>query len=150
MDDSDARIIAELRRDARISISDLAGIVGLSRVTVRSRLDRLRSEGVIVGYTVVLGEDVRDVPVRGLMMLGIEGSGTDRVLHALRRFGEVRAIHTTNGKWDVIVELGAGTLEQFDDVLSRIRRLDGVSTSETNLLLATRMDARPMQQNLLR
>jgi DNA-binding Lrp family transcriptional regulator len=149
VDDIDARIIAELRRDARISISDLAGIVGLSRVTVRTRMDRLRAEGVIVGYTVVLGEDVRDAPVRGLMMLGIEGRGTDRVLHALRRFSEVRAIHTTNGKWDIIVELGTETLEQFDNVLARIRRLDGVSNSETNLLLATRMEARPMQRNLL-
>ena len=51
---------------------------------------------------------------------------------------EVRAVHTTNGRWDLIVELGTRTLEELDAALAAIRRLDGISVSETNLLLATR------------
>ena len=50
----------------------------------------------------------------------------------------MRAVHSTNGRWDLIVEIGTNSLEALDGVLSHIRRLDGVSTSETNLLLATR------------
>ncbi len=50
----------------------------------------------------------------------------------------VRAIHSTNGRWDVIVEIGTETLEGFDGVLSRIRKLDGVVASETSLLLKTK------------
>ncbi len=139
MDNHDTRIIAELRRDSRISLSDLASIVGLSRVTVRTRLSRLQAEGVIIGFTVVLADDIQKHPVRGLMMLGIEGRGMDRILRALGGVTAVQAIHSTNGKWDMIVELGTETLDALDEVLGRIRRLDGVSTSETNLLLATRM-----------
>lgn len=142
MDNQDSQIIAALRRDARMSLSDLASLIGLSRVTVRNRLNRLQTEGVIVGFTVVLAEDVHATPVRGLMMLGIEGRGTDRTVRMLSGFSEVRAVHTTNGKWDVIVELGTQTLEALDAVLGRIRRLEGVATSETNLLLATRMTTR--------
>ncbi len=142
MDERDSQIIAELRRDSRISLSDLSATVGLSRVTVRNRLHKLQANGTIVGFTVVLAEDVRETPVRGLMMLGIEGRGTDRVVRALKGLSAVRALHTTNGKWDVIVELGTETLEALDDVLARIRRLEGVATSETNLLLATRMTSR--------
>ena len=55
-----------------------------------------------------------------------------------RGFAEVRAVHSTNGRWDVIVEIGTETLEAFDAVLTRIRRLDGIVASETNLLLKTR------------
>ncbi len=142
MDERDSQIIAELRRDSRISLSDLSATVGLSRVTVRNRLGKMQANGTIVGFTVVLAEDVRETPVRGLMMLGIEGRGTDRVVRALKGLSAVRALHTTNGKWDVIVELGTETLEALDDVLARIRRLEGVATSETNLLLATRMTSR--------
>jgi DNA-binding Lrp family transcriptional regulator len=47
-------------------------------------------------------------------------------------------LHSTNGRWDVIAELGTETLEALDDVLSRIRKFDGVSQSETSLLLSTR------------
>ena len=75
-------------------------------------------------------------------MLGIEGRGTDRVLRNLGGISAVQAIHTTNGKWDVIVELGTDTLETLDGVLTKIRRLEGVTTSETSLLLATQMTTR--------
>ncbi len=139
MDSIDQSIIAELRRDARLSLSDLATITGVTRVTVRNRLARLEQAGVIRGYSVVLADDIRAHPVRGIMMLGIEGRGADRVIRALNGIGAVQAVHTTNGKWDLIVELGTETLDALDEVLARIRRLDGVTTSETNLLLATRM-----------
>jgi DNA-binding Lrp family transcriptional regulator len=52
-------------------------------------------------------------------------------------FVEVAAVHTTNGKWDLIVELGAASLTDLDGVLKRIRLIPGVTGSETNLLLAT-------------
>jgi len=142
MDNSDTKIIAELRRNSRISLSELATVVGLSRVTVRTRLSRLRSDGVIIGFTVVLADDIQEHAVRGMTMIGIEGKGTDRILRTLGGMVEIQAIHTTNGKWDLIIELGTETLQELDAVLARIRKLDGVSTSETNLLLSTPMTAK--------
>ncbi|WP_111733763.1 Lrp/AsnC family transcriptional regulator [Roseovarius amoyensis] len=142
MDDIDRRLISALRHDARASLSDLAVELGVSRTTVRGRIERLRRSGEIVGFTVVLRGDVADDPVRGLMMIGIEGRGTDRILRQLSGLSAVRAIHSTNGRWDLIVEIGTPTLEDFDDVLARIRRFDGVTTSETNLLLRTRKASR--------
>lgn len=139
VDTSDSKIIAELRRNARISLSDLASITGLSRVTVRNRLTRLQANGTIIGFTVILADDVREHPVRGLMMLGIEGKGTDRISRNIAGILAVQAIHSTNGKWDLIVELGTETLDALDAVLSKIRKMDGVSISETSLLLATKM-----------
>ena len=138
MDETDNELIAALRHDARASLSDLAARLKISRTTVRSRIERLRGRGDILGFSVVMREDMLADPVRGLMMIGIEGRGTERILRQLNGMAEVRAVHTTNGRWDVIVEVGTDTLETFDGVLSRIRRLDGVSVSETNLLLSTK------------
>lgn len=137
MDETDNRLISALRHDARASLSDLGLTLGLSRATVRSRIARLQEAGEIVGFTVVTRADVMRDPVRGLMMIGIEGRGTERIKRQLSNMAEIRAVHATNGRWDVIVEIGAETLEKLDAVLTRIRRLDGVSTSETNLLLTT-------------
>ncbi|MCZ7675698.1 MAG: Lrp/AsnC family transcriptional regulator [Roseovarius sp.] len=142
MDEIDQRLIAALRHDARASLSDLALALGVSRTTVRARIERLRRSGEIVGFTVVLRGDVAGDPVRGLMMIGIEGRGTDRILRQLSGLGAVRAIHSTNGRWDLIVEIGTASLEDLDDVLARIRRFDGVATSETSLLLRTRKASR--------
>ncbi|MEO9780373.1 MAG: Lrp/AsnC family transcriptional regulator [Sedimentitalea sp.] len=138
MDKTDERLIAALRDNARASLSDLALTLNLSRTTVRSRIERLQQSGQILGFTVVMKEDTLRDPVRGLMMIGIEGRGTERVIRQLRGLAAVRAVHSTNGRWDVIVELGTETLEQLDLALGTIRRFDGVSTSETSLLLATR------------
>lgn len=138
MDDTDRQLIAALRHDARASLSDLALGLGRSRTTIRSRIEKLRQRGDIIGFTVVLKDDVVQDPVRGLMMIGIAGRGAERITRQLRGLPQVRAIHSTNGRWDLIVELGTLTLEALDQVLADIRRFEGVSTSETNLLLATR------------
>ncbi|MEL6451335.1 MAG: Lrp/AsnC family transcriptional regulator [Pseudomonadota bacterium] len=141
MDDTDNRLVSALRHDARASLSDLSLRLGLSRTTVRARIERLKARGDILGFTVVLREDTLRDPVRGLMMIGIEGRGTERIIRQLQGMTEVRAVHSTNGRWDVITEIGTDTLESFDAVLFRIRRLDGVVASETSLLLSTRKSA---------
>lgn len=138
MDKTDEGLIAALRHNARASLSDLALQLNLSRTTVRARIERLVQRGDILGFTVVLKEDALRDPVRALMMIGIEGRGTERIIRQLQGLSEVRAAHSTNGRWDVIAELGTATLEALDGALTKIRRFDGVTTSETNLLLATR------------
>ena len=142
MDKTDERLIAALKEDGRASISDLAASLNLSRTTVRTRLDRLQASGDILGFSVVLKRDVASQPVRGLMMIGIEGRGTDRITRQLIALPQVRAVHSTNGRWDLIVAIGADTLEEFDTVLAQIRRFDGIAHSETNLLLNTKKAAR--------
>ena len=138
MDETDQRLITALRQDARMSLSDLALALGLSRATVRARLAKLRAQGEIVGFSVITRADVMQDPVRGLMMIGVEGRGADRITRQLAAMAELRAVHSTNGRWDLIVEIGTGTLAQLDAVLARIRRLEGVVASETSLLLSTR------------
>ncbi|KAA9009142.1 Lrp/AsnC family transcriptional regulator [Histidinibacterium aquaticum] len=138
MDDLDKRLVRALQRDGRAALSTLAADLKVTRATVRARLARLEAEGEITGYTVLTRRDPGQAPVRGLMMLAIEGPGTDRVMGKIAAMPEVRAIHTTNGAWDLIAEIGTATLEQFDAVLFAIRRLHGVTGSETNLLLSTR------------
>lgn len=137
MDEFDNKLVTLLRHDARRSISDIAAALGVSRATVRSRMEKLEKDGSILGYTVILRADAVDLPVRGLMMVEIEGRAADQVIRALGGFPEVSEIHTTNGRWDLIVELGASSLTGFDGVLRRIRLVPGITASETNLLLAT-------------
>lgn len=138
MDDLDSRLLSALHRDARASLSELAEVLGVTRTTVRSRLQRLKQSGEIVGFTVLTRRDVAQSPVRGLMMLEIEGRGTERIMARIAAMRQVRAVHSTNGGWDLIAEIGTETLAELDEVLFQIRRIEGVTRSETNLLLSTR------------
>jgi DNA-binding Lrp family transcriptional regulator len=142
LDDTDQALIAELRRDGRASLSDLAARLGVARATVRARMERLQASGEIAGFSVLTRGDVTASPVRALMMIGIEGRGAERIMARITGLPEVLAVHSTNGRWDLIAEIGARTLEDFDAVLFRIRGFDGVSSSETSLMLTTRRAGR--------
>lgn len=137
MDRLDQQLITLLRHDGRRTVSDLAAELGVSRATVRARMERLERGGDILGYTVILRNDAIEAPVRAVMMIEIEGHVLDKVIRQLEGFAEVAAIHTTNGRWDLVVELGAATLTDFDTVLRRIRLLPGITGSDTSLLLTT-------------
>jgi DNA-binding Lrp family transcriptional regulator len=126
-----------LRHNGRRSISDLAIETETSRATVRSRIERMENDGTIIGYTVILRADAVEAAIRGIMMIEIEGHVTDRVIRTLGGFPEISEIHSTNGRWDLIVELNAATLSDFDAVLRRIRLVPGITGSETSLLLST-------------
>ena len=71
------------------------------------------------------------------MMISVEGDRSDAILQALRGYPEVRAVHTTNGRWDIIAELGTDSLQSLDEALRSIRTIKGLANSETSLLLST-------------
>jgi len=138
MDEMDTQLIRLLRRNARASLSELAADLGVQRNTVRARLAKLTKAGEIVGFTVQTKADVQEYPVRGFMMLEIAGRQSERAAAALLKRPEVQAVHSTNGKWDYIAEIGAETLEDFDAALTAIRRTEAIGRTETSILLSTR------------
>ena len=137
MDTTDRRLLSILRDNARVSIAAMAKSLGVARGTVQNRLARLEADGVIAGYTVRLKPQDEDQGVRALMTVAVEGNRTDEVLRALKGDPAVCAVHTTNGRWDIVAELRTESLEAVDRVLGRIRQIDGISNTETSLLLST-------------
>lgn len=137
MDSQDLRLIGLLRENARMSVAQLAKQLGVSRGTVQNRIDRLVEDRVLLGFTVRTTPEAAAHRVRAVMMISVEGDRADAVLKTLRGYPEVRALHTTNGRWDIVAEIGADGLEAFDEVLRGIRTIKGISNSETSLLLST-------------
>jgi DNA-binding Lrp family transcriptional regulator len=137
MDATDRKLLSLLRENARMSVAAMAKALGVARGTVQNRLARLESDGVILGYTVRLKQSAEDQRIRALMTVAVEGNRTDEVLKALRGDPAVYALHTTNGRWDIVAELRTDSLEAVDRVLGRIRLIDGISSTETSLLLST-------------
>jgi DNA-binding Lrp family transcriptional regulator len=137
MDDTDRRLIALLRADGRASVASLAKALKVARGTVQNRMARLEREGTITGYTVRLRPEVEERRIAALTTIAVEGNRVESVLRVLRGDPAVQALHTTNGRWDIVAELRADSLEAFDGVLGRIRQVDGIASTETSLLLST-------------
>ena len=137
MDELDRRLIGLLRHDARASVAALAKQLGVARGTVQNRMARLESAGLVVGYTVRLKPQVEEQRIRAIMTIAVEGNRNEAVLESLRGDPAVGALHTTNGRWDIVAELRADNLAAFDQVLRRIGQVEGVARTETSLLLST-------------
>jgi DNA-binding Lrp family transcriptional regulator len=137
MDSTDRELLSLLREDARAPIATLAKTLKVARGTVQNRLTRLEADGTIIGYTVKLKPQSEEQTIRALMTVAVEGNRTDEVLRSLRGDPAVCALHTTNGRWDIVAELRTDSLEAVDRVLGRIRLIEGISSTETSLLLST-------------
>jgi DNA-binding Lrp family transcriptional regulator len=92
----------------------MAKALGVSRGTVQNRLGRMERDGTVLGYTVRLKGSMDDQRIRALMTIAVEGNRTDEVLKALRGDPAVCALHTTNGRWDIVAELRTDSLEAVD------------------------------------
>lgn len=131
----DRRMIAALRADARMSLTQLAQTLGISRTTARARLEALVAEGRIRRFTVETDVDVEG-EVRAITLVELQGSLSRNVIRTLTRIPEVSTIHATNGAWDLVVEIRTDSLPGFDRVLREIRDVPGVRNSQSSLLLA--------------
>ena len=137
MNDTDSQILGLLRDNARMSITDLANKIRVSRATVQKRIEYMEMNGIIMGYTIRIKPSANINTIRAWMNIMVEGTQTRAVVKALRLDSAVQTLHTTNGKWDLLVELESDSLESFDKILERIRNISGIYNTETSILLTT-------------
>lgn len=131
----DRQLLSVLKNDSRASVTTLASTLGVSRNTVQTRLERLVAGSIIRRFTIEVDSSVEENLVRAIMMVEIEGARARSVTAALKRIPEVASLHTTNGSWDLVAQIEAGSLADFDRILREVREIRGVLNSETSLLL---------------
>jgi DNA-binding Lrp family transcriptional regulator len=132
---TDRALMAALRANARASVTELAQIAGVSRTTAKARLEALVEDGRIRRFTIETDVDAEG-EVRAITLIELQGSMTRKVTRALMKIPEIAKAYSTNGAWDLVVEIRAESLPQFDQVLRDIRDIPGVLNSQTSILLA--------------
>ncbi len=137
LDDLDRQLISILREDGRAPISKLATILSVSRATVQARLDRLLDSGAVLGFTIRARQEHGPDGVHAMMMIEVSGHSTSAVIRRLRGVPELRQLHSINGKWDLVAQLTADSLPDFDRVLRVVRQIEGITNSETSILLSS-------------
>ena len=118
-----------------MSITELAAATGTSRATAKTRLDALKANGRIRRFTIETDVDVEG-EIRAISMIALQGKMSRAVVRTLTKIPEVSTIYSTNGAWDLVVEIKTDSLVRFDYVLREIREVPGVLNSESCLLLS--------------
>ena len=128
LDDLDRRIIEALQENGRESFRAIAGRLGVSEATVRSRYARLTGQGVlqVVGVTNPLGLGLEQA------LVGIKTSGAPGVVaDEIARWPEADYVVVVAGQYDIVVEVVAKDRHHLLDLTNRMRALEGVVSTET-------------------
>ncbi|MEX0606268.1 MAG: Lrp/AsnC family transcriptional regulator [Marinobacter sp.] len=134
----DQKLLMLLRQDARMSVSDLARAMDMSRSTVQNRIARLEAAGVIRGYAVEVGGEYTANQVEAHVSIKVHQKLTTRTNLALEQIGQVAQLYSVSGEYDLIAIVQAQSLESLSAVLDEIGNLEGVERTNSAVVLETR------------
>lgn len=131
IDETDAKIIWLLQEDGRRSNVDIARNVGVSEATVRKRLDRLLSEGIIQVVGMVAPAQV-GLPKEIIIFLQVELAQLDEVATKVSQMPETRSLRYTTGEYDMVLEAFFPSDEAlFQFLTQRLASIAGVKRTAT-------------------
>ncbi|MCB1754644.1 MAG: Lrp/AsnC family transcriptional regulator [Gammaproteobacteria bacterium] len=140
--EKDHELIQALSQNARMSISDLARQLKVSRTTVKHRLARLEETGVIAGYGLRLGEAYRGSSLQAYVNLKVQPRDGARLAADLKKIPQIEALFSVSGKFDMVLLVRTATPAQLDELLDRIGVLEGVLGTESAIVLSSKFDRR--------
>ena len=136
MRDTDSKLIALLKANAREPTASLARKLGLARSTVQERIAKLEKDGTIEGYTVRLSEARETRRLRAIVMISADAKHADRVGAELKKMHEVRSLYAVSGAYDMIAVVETETTARMDAALDRIGRASGVARTVSSIVLS--------------
>ena len=138
MDDTDRKIVALLREDARRSYLDIGNHVHLSAPAVKRRVDRLERDGVILGYTTIVDPQAFGWHAEAFVDLYCEGNITgEAIKRAVQGEPGVVSAHTVAGEASALLHVRAEDTKRLEQVLEQIRAARGVTRTVTEVVLST-------------
>src|SRR5258708_3390620 len=140
MDAIDEKLLLALRENGRASTAQLARLVGRSRTSVQSRIERLERQGIIVGYGVLLAPEHGRRAVRAHVMVKVGPKEARAVTAALRAIAQVRVLHSVSGDVDLIAVAATASFAEMDQVIDRIVPLAGVERTTSSIILSTKFE----------
>ena len=136
LDDVSKQIIEQLQQDGRRSYAAIGKAVGLSEAAVRQRVQRLVDAGVM---QVVAVTDPLMLGFRRQTMIGVRCVGDiERVADLLAAMTEIDYVVITAGSFDLLVEVVCEDDDQLLEIISRVRTIPSVTTTETFVYLKLR------------
>ena len=139
LDDIDRRIVAALQRDGRLSMVDLAEMVGLSPTPCLRRVKRLEQDGIIKGYTAILDAALLGRSLHAFVQVNLDNHAEDTVAafqRAILARPEVVACYPISGEFDYLLQVMVPDLEAYGEfALKALLRMPGVKDTRSSFAM---------------
>lgn len=128
----DRKLLTLLRQNGRESFVHLAGALGTTEGTVRSRIKRLTDSGVIRQFTVrTTGANLKAL----IDVVSDTNVGTSTVASTIASWPGVEVVYETSGSVDLVIVAEADDTGELNAMIEAIRNLPHVSSTRTRLIL---------------
>ena len=146
LDELDQKILQLLIQNARMSYSDIAQQVGISRVAVKMRVQALEKRGVIEGYTTIINPQKISGAVSCYFEIETAPQSLAEVTDILNACDTITQIYRVTGKNKLHVHAVAATNQEMEDLLHRvIDTLPGLEACSCNVILSRIKDIKGLR-----
>ncbi len=135
MDELDLKLIEELKKNARASISMLSNKLNVPRTTIHYRLMKLVKEGVIESFTIRLNYKKLNRGTTAFILASYDpssGANQRDVARSVVRLPGVSEVHIISGEWDLLIKVRGRDVEEIGKiVVDRLREIPGIRNTMT-------------------
>lgn len=135
MEKTDRRLVDLLRRDGRMSFTDLGKELGLSTSAVHQRVRRLEERGAIKGYAARIDHAQAGLPLAAFISITpLDPHAPDDVPDRLRDLPEIEECHSVAGDMNYGLKVRVATPVALEELIAKVRAAANVSTRTTVVL----------------
>ncbi len=136
----DEQLIGLLRENGRMSVSEIARRMSVSRTAAQARLQKLERNGVIEGYSLRLSSGYLENRVRALVMMKFPPGKRSGIEDSLMDIPELISLYSISGVFDLAAVVSAPSMETLDATIDRIGCLEGMGETMSSIILSTKID----------
>jgi DNA-binding Lrp family transcriptional regulator len=134
-DEIDEKIIRILQADARRAFVDIANEIGLSESAVRRRVKNLVDRTIIKRFTIELGASDK---TSAITLISVASTAdTSAVSTRMMELNGVKVVYEITGQYDIAAIIAAPAIVDINRCIDDIRKIDGVSDTDTVIILKT-------------
>lgn len=138
MDGTDIKILQLLQKNARITASEIAGLISLSVPACTERLKKLEGNGAIKQYTAIIDPAYLNKGLTAMMFISLDRPRyTERFIEAINKEGDILECHYLTGDFDYLLKIITRDTVSLEELLTRIKSVQGVQKTRTMVVLST-------------
>jgi Lrp/AsnC family transcriptional regulator, leucine-responsive regulatory protein len=137
MDDTNRRLLALLRQDARTRYAELGKSIHLSPPAVFERVKKLEKSGVVRRYTVELDPSRLGLELCAFVQIGTTDRSCEHFAQTMSDYPEIEECHSIAGEDCILVKVRTANTEALNELLQKIRQIPGVQKTVTTVVLKT-------------
>lgn len=135
LDEVDRKILAILQKNSRTPLREISKRVGLAESTIYERIKKLKDNGVIEKFTVILNPESLGFTMLSFILIKSKAGMYAKVAREIMKYPEIVEIYETTGNYDMVVKIRTRNSDELNTFLDRVGEVEGVEATHTMVVL---------------